>query len=61
MHWTKNFDLATFALLTADVHGHSLYVPGGKAGHEDEESMSGRGRDRYCKSAICASESWTRD
>ena len=30
MHWTKDFRLATFALLAADANGHPLYVPGGK-------------------------------
>jgi hypothetical protein len=30
MRWTKNPYLAKFAVLTADVHGHSLYVQGRK-------------------------------
>ena len=53
MRWTKNFTLAKFAVLTADVHGHPLYVPGGKAGHQDEQSLPYRGRDRFCQSVAC--------
>ena len=60
MRWTKNPHLAKFAVLTADVHGHSLYVPGGKAGHQDGESLPHRGRDRFCQSDVRICESWTR-
>ena len=32
MNWTKNYNIDTFAVLTAMTLGHSLDLPGEKAG-----------------------------
>jgi hypothetical protein len=39
MRWTPDSQLVKFALLTAEWARSSADVPGGKAGHKDEESL----------------------
>src|ERR1700737_1978956 len=61
MSWTTPSRIAKVTVLTADVHGHPLYSPGEKAGHQDEESLPQRGRDRFGEFVVCMFESWTRN
>ena len=61
MSWTTSSHIAKVPVLTADKHGHPLYSPGEKAGHQDEASLPQRGRDRFCEFVVCVVESWTRN